>query len=240
MKFMLMMMTDEKAETALSNDAIDNIVAQHLAVSADLRAAGKLVHANRLSFSDAATTIRMHDGKPVVLDGPFAESKEVLGGFYLIDVASKEEAIEWAKRLPLREVGAIEVRPARTGAQWRGTPRGGPQFMVLFVANPAQPLSRAAVFDAIDAHYELSLDLAAQGKFVSSRALEPNVAATTVRYRGGKHVVLDGPFAETKEFVAGYFVIACDSKTEALEWARDLMAGSNACEIRPVWARPQP
>ena len=235
MKFMLMIMTDEKAEAALPPAELDKIIAQHIAVTRELRDAGKWVWANRLRFSDAATTIRIKDGSPMVLDGPFAESKEALGGFYLIEAASKQEAIEWAKKLPLREVGAIEVRPARTGAQWRGEIRRGQHFMVMFVANTDKPMSRDTVFQAIDSHYELSLELAAQGKFVSSRALEPSLAAATVRWKDGQHIVSDGPFAETKEFVAGYFVIACDSKDEAIEWAKQLMFGNEACEVRPVW-----
>ena len=234
MKFMLMMMTDEQAEAALPPGAIDEIVAQHAAVSGKLHAAGKWVWANRLRFSRDATTIRVRDAKQVVTDGPFAETKEALGGFYLIEAASQDEAIEWAKQLPLRDIGAIEVRPVRTGAQWRGALRGGKQFMVMFIANLDKPMSKAEIFQAIDSHYELSLDLAAQGKFVSSRALEPSPTAVTVRWKNGKHVVSDGPFAETKEFVAGYFVIACNSKDEALTWAKQLMFGSDACEVRPV------
>lgn len=235
MKFVLMIMTDEKAEAALPPGEIDGIVARHMVVSRELRDAGKWVWSQRLRFSNAATTIRIKDGRHVVLDGPFAESKEALGGFYLIEAASTEEAIDWAKKLPLREVGAIEVRPARTGATWRGAIKGAQQFMVMFVANSDKPMSRDAVFQAIDSHYELSLELAAQGKFVSSRALEPSMAATTLRWKDGRHVVSDGPFAETKEFVAGYFVIACDSRDEALRWAEQLMFGSAACELRPVW-----
>lgn len=235
MKFMLMIMTDESAERALPSGEIDSIVAQHMAVGRDLRAAGKWVASGRLRFSDQATTIRVQGGTHVVNDGPFAETKEHLGGFYLIEADSKAEAIEWAKRLPLRDVGAIEVRPARTGAQWRGDLHRELQFMVMFIANADKPMSKAAVFQAIDSHYELSLDLAAQGKFVGSRALEPSPAASTVRWKNGTHVVSDGPFAETKEFVAGYFVIACDSKNEAIDWAKQLMFGSDACEVRPVW-----
>jgi len=105
----------------------------------------------------------------------------------------------------------------------------------MFIANQDRPLSRAEVFQAIDSHYELSLYLAAQGKFVSSRALESSAEAATVRWKNGRHIVTDGPFAETKEFVAGYFVIACDSKDEAIGWAEQLMFASDACEVRPVW-----
>jgi hypothetical protein len=235
MKFMLMIMTDEQAEARLPPGALDKIVGQHMAVGRELRAQGKWAESNRLRFSNEACTIRIRGGKPVVLDGPFAESKEQLGGFYLIEADSQAEAIEWAQRLPLRDVGAIEVRPARTGAQWRKTLPHRPHFMVMFIANQDKPIARADVFRAIDAHYELSLDLAAQGKFVSSRSLEPSAAASTLRMKNGMPVVIDGPFAETKEFVAGYFVIACDTRDEAIEWAQQLMAGSDACEVRPVW-----
>jgi hypothetical protein len=109
------------------------------------------------------------------------------------------------------------------------------RFMVMFIADPHVPQSRDEVLRSIDSHYELSLDLAAQGKFVDSRALEPPATSVTLRRRNGRHVVNDGPFAETKEFVAGYFVIACDSREEALRWAEQLMAGSPACEVRPLW-----
>jgi len=235
MKFMLMIMTNEQAEAALLPDGLDKIVAQHVAFSRELHAAGKSVGSARLRFSKEATTIRLRGDTPLAIDGPFAESKEVLGGFYLIEAESKREAIEWAKKLPLREMGAVEVRPARTGAQWRGPVRASQKFMVMFIGNVSKVLSRSAIFQAIDSHYELSLDLAAQGKFVSSRSLEPSAAAATVRLQNGRHIVSDGPFVETKEFVAGYFVIACDSKAEAMRWAQQLMLGSEACELRPVW-----
>jgi hypothetical protein len=235
MKFMLMIVTDEESERALSPHEMDTIVDGHLAVGRELRDSGKWVWSSRLRPSDEATTIRVQGDRHVLLDGPFAESKEQIGGFYLIETDSRQEAIAWAKRLPLRDAGAIEVRPARTGAQWRGAMLSAQKYMVMFIANLAKPMSRDDVFRAIDSHYELSLELAAQGKFVSSRALEPSPAAATVRLSNGKPIVLDGPFAETKEFVAGYFVIACESKAEAIDWAKRLMFGSDACELRPVW-----
>ena len=235
MKFMLMMITDENAEAALTPGALDKIIAQHVAVGRELHDAHRWVSANRLRFSREATTIRLQDGQHVVWDGPFAESKEQLGGFYLIEADSKAEAIDWAKKLPLRDVGAIEVRRARTGAQWRGTIDGKQQFMLMFIANRDKALPRADVFRSIDAHYELSLELAAHGKFVGSRSLEPSTSAATLRLRDGQLAVVDGPFAETQEFLAGYFVIACESKEEAIDWAKQLMLGNEVCEVRPIW-----
>jgi hypothetical protein len=235
MKYLIMILTDEEAARARSSAEMGAVVAQHEAVDAGLREAGKWVSSHRLAFSPEASTIRCRDGRALVVDGPFAETKEQLGGTYLIEADSKEDAIAWAKKLPLGDRGAIEVRPARTGATWRGEVRGAHRFMTIFIADQQRPQARDAVFRSIDSHYELSLDLAAQGKFVDSRALEPPSAAVTLRRKDGAHVLSDGPFAETKEFVAGYFVIACDSKEEAMQWAERLMLGSEACEVRPLW-----
>jgi hypothetical protein len=234
MKFMLMIVNDERQELSQTAAEVDALIAQHRQFSSALREAGALVASHRLRPSSEEAVITYHGHGCTVTDGPFAETREAIGGFYLIDCASREAAIEWAKRLPLSPFSAIEVRPARTGAQWRG-PTEGARYLVMFVANREQPLSRDAVFDAIDNHYELSLELAAQGKFVGSRALEPSLAAVTVRPQNGTRTIVDGPFAETKEFVAGYFVISSDSRAEAVEWAAKLGRGSHAVIVRPVW-----
>jgi hypothetical protein len=111
MKFLLMIATDEQAARARSASEIERTVVGHAAVDRDLRAEGRLVASARLRFSPEARTVRRRDGRHVVTDGPFAEAREQLGGFYLIDVESMDEAIAWAQRLPLAERGAIEVRP---------------------------------------------------------------------------------------------------------------------------------
>ena len=111
MKYMLMIMTDEDAETALSDATVKQIVAEHVDFGRELHAAGKYVDSYRLRFSAEATTLRRHGDRWIRTDGPFAESKEQLGGFYLIEAESKDEAIAWARKLPLRDGGAIEVRP---------------------------------------------------------------------------------------------------------------------------------
>jgi hypothetical protein len=73
--------------------------------------AGALKGANRLQASPAATTVRVANGKSQVLDGPYADSKEQLGGYYVIDVADLDAAISWAARCPAASHGVVEVRP---------------------------------------------------------------------------------------------------------------------------------
>lgn len=72
----------------------------------------------RLESSDAATTVRVRDGDTSVLDGPYADTKEQLAGYFMIDVASLDEAIAWARRCPSAKYGAIEIRPLTAPGRW--------------------------------------------------------------------------------------------------------------------------
>ncbi|HEV8389111.1 MAG TPA: YciI family protein, partial [Dongiaceae bacterium] len=76
-----------------------------------LKKAGALASANRLQDTETAATVRMVDGKSQVLNGPDAESKEQLGGYYLIDVPDMDSALSWATRCPGANYGTVEVRP---------------------------------------------------------------------------------------------------------------------------------
>jgi len=77
----------------------------------DMRKAGVLLLAERFYPSSKATRIRISNGKRVFTDGPFAEAKELIAGFWMIQVKSREEALEWASRCPLAEGGVVEIRP---------------------------------------------------------------------------------------------------------------------------------
>ena len=76
-----------------------------------LTKAGIVKSSNRLQRSSAATTVRVSNGKSQVLDGPFADSKEQLGSFFIIDVPDLDAALSWAARCPAASFGAVEVRP---------------------------------------------------------------------------------------------------------------------------------
>src|SRR5438094_51094 len=89
----------------------NEIVAAFMAYSQALSDGKVLVASNRLRPTSAATTVRIADGKTKVLDGPFAETKEQLGGYYLIDVPDLDAALSWASRCPAVRYGTVEVRP---------------------------------------------------------------------------------------------------------------------------------
>ena len=115
MQYMLLIYEDEKIYGADKNGpAIQEIVAKHMAFSKELGAAR--VSGAGLKGTAAATTVRTSKGAKTVHDGPFAETKEQLGGYYLIDVADLDAAIAIAKKLPVLRDGSIEIRPLLGGA----------------------------------------------------------------------------------------------------------------------------
>ena len=111
MKYLLMLYTDESGFGRLTKQQQEQGVAAYTAYTEALTKANVLVDANRLASSKAATTVRIQSGKTQVLDGPYADSKEKLGGYYLIDVPDLDKALSWAARCPAAEHGVVEVRP---------------------------------------------------------------------------------------------------------------------------------
>ena len=94
------------------SDASPDIFAEYGRYSQDVRESGAYVHGEPLDDAGKAKVVRERNGERLVTDGPFAETKEQLGGFYIVDAESEEEALDWAARIPsVRYGGAIEVRP---------------------------------------------------------------------------------------------------------------------------------
>ena len=110
MRYMLLICSD-KNQPAPSPAQMDAMVQGHGRFAQELRAAGKMVHGERLRPDADGSRVRFKAGQRQIMDGPFAETKEALGGFYLIECDTKEEALEWAKKVPLGEGGFIDVLP---------------------------------------------------------------------------------------------------------------------------------
>ena len=111
MKYMLLIYSSENGWDELTEDERQALYREYGKLSEDLRAAGSFVDGSELQPVSTATTVRVRDGGSLVTDGPFAETKEQLGGYYLIDAADLDEALQWAGRIPSARHGAIEVRP---------------------------------------------------------------------------------------------------------------------------------
>ena len=110
MRYMLLIGSD-KAAPAGSRSEMEATVQGHRRFTEELQAAGKMIHGERLRPDSDASRVHLKAGQRQVMDGPFTETKEALGGFYLIECDSRQEAVEWAKKIPLREGGFVDVRP---------------------------------------------------------------------------------------------------------------------------------
>ena len=111
MKYMLLIHDSEKAWAALSAAAQQDIMAGYRQFSAEIRATGQFLAGSQLQPTSNATSVRVQNGKRMVTDGPFAETREQLGGFYVVEAKDLDEAIAMAERLPSALTGTIEVRP---------------------------------------------------------------------------------------------------------------------------------
>lgn len=115
MRYLLMIYTQEGLWPSMSKEEQERGIAAFNAYTQALEDAGVLVGSNRLASPRSAATIRVVNGKPKVLDGPYAETKEQLGGFFLVEADDMNEALQIAARWPSARIGSIEVRPIEDG-----------------------------------------------------------------------------------------------------------------------------
>ncbi len=249
MRYMMIIKSDERTETgALPGE---ELIAAMMQYNQELVDAGALLAAEGLHPSSRGARVKFQGGKPVVTDGPFAEAKELIAGYWIIRAKSKAEAIEWAKRVPMEAgessaeggVGQIEVRqileledfPVNADdSGWRE--KDAAVRAETPVSLPARPgLQQDMIFRMADRDTEAGVMpseelLAAMGAYneemmtagvlLAGEGLQPSAKGAKVYYSGGKRTVVDGPFTEAKEVIAGFSVIQVQSKEEAIEWVR--------------------
>src|SRR6478672_5686081 len=115
MKYLLMIYSDERAFEAMGEEERHEIYAAYDELMKDLAAKGHMLGGDELAPTSTATTVQVRGGERLVTDGPFAETKEQLGGYFLIDVDDLDAAIDIAARIPSVQSGSIEVRPLADG-----------------------------------------------------------------------------------------------------------------------------
>ena len=228
----------------------------------------KLVKANLLLGGDGLKAsshgwrVKHSKGKTTVVDGPFAETKELVAGFWLLSVKSMDEAVDWLKRAPFQE-GEVELRPLFELEEFPVDPSEDPegwrkkeQELRAKPAPPRKPGTRRYMgLLKADKSTEAGVMpdeklLAAMGAFfdegvkagviLGGEGLHPSSKGKRVRYDGAKRTVIDGPFAETKELVAGYAIMQFASDQEALDWSKRFVQvdapgrlnGESECELR--------
>jgi hypothetical protein len=111
MQYLLLIYDDEKKWAAMSKEESDRMFGEYMQFTADIKASGHHRGGDALQPVSTATTVRVRDGKTTKTDGPFAETREQLGGYYLVEAKDLDEAVAIAAKIPSSRIGSIEVRP---------------------------------------------------------------------------------------------------------------------------------
>jgi hypothetical protein len=111
MRYLCLIYDEEKKAAAMSKGEQDAFMGEYFAFTEDIKKSGHYVGGNALQPVGTATSVRMRNGKMSTTDGPFAETKEQLGGYYLIEAKDLNDALQVASRIPSAKLGTIEVRP---------------------------------------------------------------------------------------------------------------------------------
>ena len=262
MRFMIIVKATKDSEVGVLPD--EKILSEMGRYNEQPAKAGALLAGEGLQASAKGVRVRYASGKFEVTDGPFAETKELVAGFWLIQAKSREEALAWAKRIPFQE-GEVEVRqlfeltdfpvdPAEKPDGWREKEEqfraaepvrkpGTIRFMGILKADKdteAGVLPDEKFLTAMGAFFE---EGSKSGVILSGEGLQPSSQGFRVRYSGAKRTVIDGPFAETKELIAGYAIIQVKSREEAIEWTKRFVqvdapgryGAQSECEMRQIF-----
>jgi len=191
---------------------------------------GKMRGGAPLHPESAGARVRVRGGRTTVTDGPFAEAKEVVGGYFVIDAANRAEALEIAKRCPAARSGIVELRslPDRDV----GEPAQRTAYMLLLSAPPDLSDADGAKYREMVAFDEL---LRREGSYVESSQLPSDSTGARIEVRSGKALVTDGPFIESKEVTDGYYVVSAADRAAAIALAgRCPHARWGTVEVREV------
>jgi hypothetical protein len=263
MRVMIIVKASKESEAGVLPD--EKLLSDMGRFNEQLVKAGAMLAGDGLKPSSEGWRVTCSDGKVTVKDGPFAETKELVAGYWLLNVKSLDEAVDWLKRAPFQE-GEVELRPLFELEDFPVDPKEDPEgwrkkeeeFRAK-AAPPRKPGTKrylGLLFADKDTEAGVMPDekvLAAMGAFfeegvkagviLGGEGLQPSSKAKRIRYSGSKRTVIDGPFTESKELVAGYAILQYASKGEALEWTKRFvqvdapgrLGQSSVCELRPMF-----
>jgi hypothetical protein len=234
------------AEGAWTEDERTACMIESMGLCEELAAQGKFVTSSPLESVTTSQTVRVRDGQALVTKGPFAETTEQLGGYYILDLDDLDEAIAVAAKLPPAKKGTVEIRPlypldGLPAPRHRPTEMGNVSrkpYMLLCYDDEAAWRNRGpdALHVAMTEALAIVRDLNDSGRYMSASPLHSSDTATCVRVRNGKRTITDGPFTETKEVLGGYYVILAENPEQAMQVAaKHPGARFGSVEVRPLF-----
>ncbi|HEY0937009.1 MAG TPA: YciI family protein, partial [Trebonia sp.] len=212
---------------------------------AEMESRGVRLCGRELDSPATAVTVRVRDGETLVTDGPFAETKEFVGGFDVLDCADLDEAIEVEAKSPVARFLPLEIRPFAAGLRAaeplvsafdrEDDSAGLPYLLTVWIGpTPAGPLDSPAVLRRSEAWRQ---KLEEDGVYVLGGALGGPETATTLRVANGETRLSDGPFLGIEEFIASVDVVRCPDRQRAVDLAAaHPFARYHAVEARPFYS----
>lgn len=237
MRYIALIYTDEAHDIPYGTPEWDQLMVEYRAFGEEGRRRNAIVAGDPLQSVETATTLRKRDGQALVLDGPFAETKEQLGGYYILECRDQAEALELAAMIPSAKHGSIEVRQLYGHDTRTFDPPKQKRYMALIYGQESKYLAPddPALAARMSEHRQLTADTVESGEYLTGDALALTKDAVTVRVRDGKAMHTDGPFAETKEQLGGFYIFNTSDLDRAIELTRRIPMDETGClEIRPI------
>ena len=240
MRFMVMVKSNEKSEAGVLPD--EKLLSEMGKFNDEMIKAGVMLAGEGLQASSKGTRVRRSGSNVTVTDGPFAETRELVGGYWIIQTKSKDEAIAWLKRAPfdddqieIREIydmSDFPVDPAEKPEGWRadeqrardaGPPARKPgttRFIVMLKSDKATESGALPSEKVLTEMGALMEELVRSGALLAGEGLKPTSKGARITYAGKTRTVTDGPFSESKEIIAGFSLVQVSSKADAVDFAK--------------------
>ena len=220
MRFIVMHKMTEEMETGIPDLEIVEAVGKLIQQGAKENV---FVSGEGLKPTSERVHIAYKNGKRTITEGPFADAKELAAGFELLRVRSKEEAISWCDRFAA-VIGDVELFLGPVVEPWdlgmMPKPKNAPLRFLLVHQLDERSTSDASLEPALMAKMSaLVEEMTNAGALQTAFGLSGTRHGARVHYKGGQPTVLDGPFAESKELIAGYAILDLPSKAAAIDWA---------------------
>lgn len=247
MKYMLLIYSPENGWT---KEEWTDCVVESSFICHQLAAKGQYLAASPLHPVATATTVRVREGQPLITTGPYAETVEQLGGYYIIDVDNLDDAMAIASSLPPAKKGTVEIRPLleieglpgeKSASDLKTDSKSKTKFMFLCYDDEEawQKAGEDALRAGMDEAIKLTHELDRNGQYLVASPLHHSSTATCIRVRNGQRIVTDGPFTETREVLGGYYLILANDRDEAVKIAaKHSGAKFGAVEVRAVYEIP--